>query len=127
MGLILGLGPASAVGFSNLFNGPGGFLPHGWTGVWLALTLVITSYMGIEGIAVSAGEAEHPEESVARALRSTVVRLIVFYLLAIFVIVTVTPWPTIAEASGQLSGSPFVKVFAEIGIPFAGGIMNFVV
>src|SRR6266498_432229 len=25
-GLILGLGPASAVGFSNLFNGPGGFL-----------------------------------------------------------------------------------------------------
>jgi AAT family amino acid transporter len=123
--LIVGIG-RPAIGLSNL-TAHGGFLPHGWTGVWLALTLVITSYMGIEGIAVSAGEAEHPEESVPRALRSTIVRLILFYLLATFVIVTVTPWPTVAQAGGQLSGSPFVKVFADIGIPFAGGIMNFVV
>jgi AAT family amino acid transporter len=123
--LIIGIG-RPPIGLTNL-TAHGGFLPHGWTGVWLALTLVITSYMGIEGIAVSAGEAEHPEESVPRALRNTIVRLIVFYLLATFVIVTVTPWPTIAQAAGQLSGSPFVKIFAEIGIPFAGGIMNFVV
>jgi len=126
--LIVGIGRLGRppIGLSNL-TAHGGFLPHGWTGVWLALTLVITSYMGIEGIAVSAGEAEHPEESVPRALRSTIVRLIVLYLLATFVIVTVTPWPTLAQTSGELSGSPFVKVFAEIGIPFAGGIMNFVV
>jgi AAT family amino acid transporter len=91
------------------------------------LTLVITSYMGIEVVAVTAGEAEHPEESVPRALRSLVVRLIIFYLLAIFIIVTVTPWPSVAESGGRLSGSPFVKVFSRIGIPFAGGIMNFIV
>ena len=83
--------------------------------------------MGIEVVAVTAGEAEHPEESVPRALRSMVVRLIIFYLLAIFIIVTVTPWPTVAETGNRLSGSPFVKVFNGIGIPFAGGIMNFVV
>jgi AAT family amino acid transporter len=126
--LIIGIGRLGRppIGLSNL-TAHGGFLPHGWTGVGLALTLVITSYMGIEGVAVSAGEAEHPEESVPRALRSTIVRLIVFYLLATFVIVTVTPWPTVAQAGGELSGSPFVKVFADIGIPFAGGIMNFVV
>lgn len=123
--LIAGIG-RPAIGFSNL-TAHGGFLPHGWTGVWLALTLVITSYMGIEVVAVTAGEAEHPEESVPRALRSMVVRLIVFYLLAIFIILTVTPWPSIAETGGRLTGSPFVKVFTEIGIPFAGGIMNFVV
>ncbi len=123
--LIIGIG-RPAIGLSNL-TGHGGFLPHGWTGVWLALPLVITSYMGIEVVAVTADEAEHPEESVPGALRSMVVRLIVFYLLAIFVIVTVTPWTTVAETGGRLSGSPFVKVFKEIGIPFAGGIMNFVV
>ena len=47
--VITGLGARPAVGFRNLFDGPGGFLPNGWRGVWLALTLVITSYMGIEG------------------------------------------------------------------------------
>src|SRR5215813_9936292 len=114
------------VGLSNL-SAHGGFLPHGWTGVWLALTLVITSYMGIEVVAVTAGEAEHPEESVPRALRSMVVRLIIFYVLAMCVILSVTPWTSIADTGGKLTGSPFVKVFTEIGIPFAGGIMNFIV
>lgn len=123
--LIVGVGKP-AIGLSNL-TAHGGFLPHGWTGVWLALTLVITSYMGIEVIAVAAGEAEHPEESVPRALRSMVMRLIIFYVLAIFVILAVTPWTSIAEIGGRLTGSPFVKVFREIGIPSAGGIMNFVV
>src|SRR5215831_3139173 len=123
--LIIGINKP-AIGLSNLIA-HGGFLPHGWTGVWLALTLVITSYMGIEVVAVTAGEAAHPEESVPRALRSMVVRLIVFYLLAIFVILAVTPWTSLAETGGRLTGSPFVKVFKEIGIPFAGGIMNFVV
>ncbi|MEO6235932.1 MAG: amino acid permease, partial [Vicinamibacterales bacterium] len=50
LALIVGLGPSPALGVSNLFTGPGGFLPNGWTGVWLALTLVITSYMGVEVI-----------------------------------------------------------------------------
>jgi AAT family amino acid transporter len=123
--LIAGAG-RPAIGFANLTS-YGGFLPHGWSGVWLALTLVITSYMGIEVVAVTAGEAEHPEQSVPRALRSMVMRLIIFYVLAIFVILAVTPWTTIAETGGRLTGSPFVKVFREIGIPFAGGMMNFVV
>src|ERR1700756_5324968 len=94
--LIFGIGTRHPIGLSNL-TANGGFLPHGWTGVWLALTLVLTSYMGIEAIAVTAGEAEHPEESVPRALRGMVVRLIIFYVLAIFIIVTVTPWTSVAE------------------------------
>src|SRR4029077_10393116 len=63
LGLILGLGPRPAVGLSNL-TAHGGFLPYGWKGVWLALTLVLTSYMGVEIIAVTAGEAERPEETI---------------------------------------------------------------
>src|SRR6201997_4386639 len=63
LGLILGLGRKPAVGLSNL-TAYGGFLPNGWKGVWLALTLVLTSYMGVEIIAVTAGEAERPKESI---------------------------------------------------------------
>src|SRR5277367_984406 len=76
-GLIFGIGPRHAIGLSNL-TAHGGFLPHGWTGVWLALTLVLTSYMGVEVIAVTAGEAEKPEETIPKAMRTIVFRLIVF-------------------------------------------------
>ena len=127
LGLILGLGPARAVGFSNLFNGPGGFLPHGWTGAWLALTLVITSYMGVEVIAVTAGEDEDPETSIPRAMKTMVLRLIIFYVLAIGVMLMMTPWNQIGGGARGITGSPFVRAFASAGIPYAAGVMNLVV
>src|SRR3954462_1786824 len=127
LALILGFGQAPAVGLSNLFSGPGGFLPHGWTGMWLALTLVITSYMGVEVIAVTAGEAEHPETSIPRAMRTMVLRLIIFYVLAIGIMLTMTPWTQLAEGGRGITGSPFVRAFASVGIPYAAGVMNLVV
>jgi amino acid transporter, AAT family len=127
LGLILGFGPGPAVGAGNLFNGPGGFLPHGWTGVWLALTLVITSYMGVEVVAVTAGEAADPERSIPRAMRTMVMRLIIFYILAITVMLMMTPWNEIGEGGRGITGSPFVRAFASAGIPYAAGVMNLVV
>ncbi|HXI30685.1 MAG TPA: amino acid permease, partial [Vicinamibacterales bacterium] len=125
LALVTGIGPWPATGIGNLTAG--GFLPNGWRGVWLALTLVITSYMGIEGIAVTAGEAEHPETTIPRAMRSMVLRLILFYVLAIAVMLMMTPWRELAETGGSLTGSPFVRAFAAIGIPAAAGAMNLVV
>jgi len=122
--LILGLGHAPSIGLANL-TAHGGFLPHGWMGVWLALTLAITSYMGIEVIAVTAGEAQQPETSIPRAMKTIVFRLIVFYVLAISVMLAMTPWNQ--TGSGDITGSPFVRAFATAGIPFAASIMNLVV
>jgi amino acid transporter, AAT family len=127
LAIVVGLGSSPAVGASNLFSGPGGFLPNGWTGVWLALTLVITSYMGVEVVAVTAGEAANPETSIPRAMRSMVLRLIVFYLLAIGVMLMMTPWNQIAEEGRGITGSPFVRAFSVVGIPYAAGVMNMVV
>lgn len=122
--LITGLGPWPAVGLANLTR-YGGFLPHGWRGVWLALTLAITSYMGVEVIAVTAGEAQDPSTSIPRAMRTIVYRLIIFYVLAITVMLAMTPWNRTGSAS--ITGSPFVRAFETIRIPFAAGIMNVVV
>jgi len=122
--LIFGIGPLPAIGFGNL-TAHGGFLPNGWRGVWLALTLAITSYMGVEVVAVTAGEAERPEVTIPRAMRTIVYRLIVFYVLAIAVIVTMLPW--IKTGTGEVTGSPFVVAFARVGVPYAAGIMNLVV
>lgn len=125
--LITGLGPRRAVWLTNLTSGPGGFLPHGWLGVWLALTLVLTSYMGVEVIAVTAGEAQNPERSIPRAMRTMVARLIMFYVLAMTVMLAMIPWNQIGEGGGSITGSPFVRAFAALGIPYAAGAMNLVV
>src|SRR3954454_19492425 len=124
LALIFGVGTGHAVGLANLTR-HGGFLPSGWKGVWLSLTITVTSYMGVEIIAVTAGEAERPEVTIPRAMRNIVYRLIFFYVLAIAIMVTMVPWN---QASGSsLSGSPFVTAFAAAHIPFAAAVMNFVV
>jgi amino acid transporter, AAT family len=122
--LITGVSPRPAVGLRNLVN-YGGFFPHGLSGVWLALTLAISSYMGVEIIAVTAGEAQRPEIAIPRAMRTIVFRLILFYVLAISVMVTMTPWSQ--SSTGTITGSPFVRAFAAVGIPYAASIMNLVV
>ena len=125
LGLIFGVGPAKAVGLSNLTQ-HGGFLPSGWKGVWFSLTITVTSYMSIEGLAVTAGEAQNPEVAIPHAMKNIVYRLILFYVLAIAIMVTMVPWNQ-ASSSSTVSGSPFVTAFAAAHIPFAAGIMNFVV
>jgi L-asparagine transporter-like permease len=123
LALIIGLGPAPAIGLSNL-TAHGGFLPFGWKGVWLALTLAITSYMGVEVIAVTAGEAQNPAQSIPRAMRTIVFRLVIFYVLAIGIMLAMTPWN---QTGSDLTGSPFVRALSIARIPFAAGIMNLVV
>jgi amino acid transporter, AAT family len=123
LALIIGLGPEPAIGLSNL-TAHGGFLPFGWKGVWLALTLAITSYMGVEVIAVTAGEAQDPAKSIPRAMRTIVFRLVIFYVLAIGIMLAMTPWN---QTGSDLTGSPFVRALSIARIPFAAGIMNLVV
>jgi len=123
--LIFGNGSHGATGWANLTQ-HGGFLPAGWKGVWLSLTITLTSYMGVEIIAVTAGEAERPEVTIPRAMRSIVWRLILFYVLAVAIIVAMVPWDQ-ASSSSTVSGSPFVTAFVAARVPFAAAIMNFVV
>ena len=93
--------------------------------MWLALTLAITSYIGVEVIAVTAGEAQHPEQSIPRAMKTIVFRLIIFNVLAITIMLAMTPWNQ--TGSVTVSGSPFVRAFASVGTPHAASIMNLVV
>src|SRR5262249_46533563 len=122
--LIFGLGSRHSIGLANLTQ-HGGFFPAGWKGVWLSLTITVTSYMGVEIIAVTAGEAQRPEVTIPRAMKNIVYRLIFFYVLAIAITVTMVPWNQ--TGGSTLSGSPFVTAFAAAHIPFAAAIMNFVV
>jgi L-asparagine transporter-like permease len=100
----------------------GGFLPRGLRGVWIAVIVAVFSYFSIEMIAVAAGEAAHPEIAIRSAFRSTVVRLILFYLLTLALMLAVIPWTRAGSTQ-----SPFVLVMQVSRLPAADGVMNFVV
>jgi L-asparagine transporter-like permease len=112
---------ATAVGFQN-YTAHGGFLPKGLWGAWVAVIVAIFSYLSIEMIAVAAGEAAQPEIAITRAFRSTVFRLILFYLLTLALVLAIVPW----TAAG-IEESPFVKVMRALRVPAAAGIFNFVI
>ena len=86
--MIFGVHQEQPIGFAN-FRNYGGFLPHGLLGTWLALAVVIYSFIGAEVVAVTAGEAKDPEKSVPRAMRTLLARLAIFYVGAIVVLIGV--------------------------------------
>jgi L-asparagine transporter-like permease len=124
-GVLLGVHQRQPIGLTN-FYAHGGFLPHGWTGVWMALAFVIFSFIGTEIVAVTAGEAQDPERSVPRAMRTMLLRLVIFYVGAITVLVGVIPWTEI-QPGQSITVSPFVRVFDVMHVPIAAQIVNFVV
>ncbi|WP_243041626.1 amino acid permease [Dyella sedimenti] len=108
-------------GLSNLWA-HGGWFPHGFTGMVLALPVVVFSFGGVETVGIAAGEAAQPERTIPRAVNSVLWRILIFYVGALFVIMAIYPWSGLGE-----HGSPFVTTFARLGIPRAAGVINFVV
>ncbi|ONA07525.1 D-alanine/D-serine/glycine permease [Burkholderia pseudomallei] len=120
--IVAGVGNGGVpTGVSNLWA-HGGFLPNGWPGVVDALPIVMFAYLGVEMLGLTAGEARNPEKSLAKAVNSVFWRVVIFYVGALFVIMSVYPWNQIGT-----QGSPFVMTFSRLGIPAAAGIINFVV
>jgi AAT family amino acid transporter len=99
----------------------GGFAPQGWSAPLLAISFGLYSFLGIEMVAISSGEARSSRE-VARATSIAFMLLVFVYVGAMAVLVGVLPWK-----NAGVSESPFVTVFKVAGIPAAGFIMNFVV
>src|SRR6185437_7297906 len=114
-------GTDTPAGFAN-YTAHGGFLPHGWWGAWIAVMVATFSYLSLEMIAVAAGETENPESAIKRAFRSTILRLILFYLLTLGLMLALLPWND--AGAGE---SPFVRVMRTVHIPAAAGIVNFVI
>ncbi|NLU51375.1 MAG: amino acid permease [Clostridiaceae bacterium] len=119
---ILGLLPwAHSPGFSNVF-GRGGFMPNGLAAVGAGVVMVVFSFFGSEIAAVAAAESSDPVKNVTIAIKTVVVRILMFYIGSIAVIIFLVPWD-----STKILQSPFVTVFQLAHIPMAPQIMNFVV
>jgi len=119
--LVFGATGKPAIGLRNL-TGNGGFLPFGAKGVWFGCCFAIYSFIGVEIVGVTSGEASDPGRTIPAATRRLVLGLSAIYLVTITLLITLIPWQQITSQQ-----SPFVTVLAQVGIPAVAGVMNFVV
>lgn len=108
-------------GIANLWE-HGGFMPNGIGGLIASLTVVVFAFGGIEIIGITAGESAEPKKSIPKAINAVPVRILLFYVLTIFVLMSIFPWNQIGT-----QGSPFVQIFENLGISSAANILNIVV
>ena len=120
-GWLLGAGNAASPGVSNL-TAHGGFAPFGWTAILAGTTTVIFSMVGAEIVTVAAAESSESNKTMSRLAANVVLRILLFYILAIGLILCIVPW-TVFKAGD----STFAIALERIGIRGAADIMNVIV
>lgn len=126
------------VGFSMIFTGftspngvqaslshvveAGTIFPHGALGFIGGFQIAIFSFMGVELLGITAGETKDPEKNLPKAINSIPLRIMLFYILSLICIISITSWQYVSPEK-----SPFVEVFSLAGIHIAAALMNFVV
>ena len=100
----------------------GGMFPHGFTGFLAGFQIAIFGFAGMELVGTAAAETRDPEKTLPRAINAIPLRVGLFYIGALLVIMAVTPWRQISPEV-----SPFVEMFALVGLPAAAGVINLVV
>lgn len=107
--------------FGNL-TAHGGFAPAGIAAIFAGVATTIFSLCGAEIATLAAAESEAGAKTIARMTISVSVRILIFFVLSIFLIVSVVPWTAI-----QPGISPFAQALSEMGYPSADLIMNAIV
>jgi L-asparagine transporter-like permease len=120
---ILGVLPGTEAPGTSHLSGESGFLPNGSSGFIIGLLASVFAYGGLETVTIAAAESENPVQGVAKAVRTAMWRIAVFYVGSMAVIVTLVPWdsPTVVEVG------PFYAALDQLGISGAAEIMNVVI
>lgn len=119
-GIISVKGSNNIHGLSNFYKN--GWFPRGFAGVFTTMLGVNFAFSGTELIGITAGEAENPQKAIPNAIKTTLWRLIIFFIGSIVIMAALIPY----KVAG-VTQSPFVYVLDLIHVPFAANIMNFVV
>jgi aromatic amino acid transport protein AroP len=106
-------------------------MPHGVSGLVMALAVIMFSFGGLEMLGFTAAEADQPKVIIPKAINQVIYRILIFYIGSLVVLLSLTPWDALLNslnASGDpYSASPFVQVFSMLGSVTAAHILNFVV
>ncbi|EQL02980.1 dicarboxylic amino acid permease [Ophiocordyceps sinensis CO18] len=131
-----GGGPnGDAPGF-RYWSDPGAFAPLYATGAlgkfigfWSVMVFSTYAFLGIELVAVTSAEAQNPRRSIPKAIKLTFYRILIFYVLSVFLIGLCVPYnsPELAfanKSNTSASASPFVVAAKLAGVQILPHIIN---
>ncbi|WEL57579.1 GABA permease [Pseudomonas kermanshahensis] len=122
--VILGFVPGvEAPGVVALSQNYGGFIPNGFGAVIGALLTTMFSFIGAEVVTIAAAESSNPAQQIARATRSVIWRICIFYLGSMFIVISVVPWnDPLLPAHGS-----YQRALELLKVPYAKLIVDAVV
>ncbi|RTF79300.1 amino acid permease [Serratia marcescens] len=112
-------GPQASI--TNLWQ-QGGFMPHGLSGLVMAMAVIMFSFGGLEMVGITAAEAADPRRSIPKATNQVVYRILIFYIGSLTVLLSLYPWGQVVEG-----GSPFVLIFHALNSNLVATVLNVVV
>ncbi|MBP1326871.1 GABA permease [Leucobacter exalbidus] len=121
----LGWWPNSSFSIPNLWE-HGGFAPNGYGVAFTGVALVIFSYFGTEIAVMASAESEDPAKGIRQATSTVIWRILLFFVGAVMVIVTIVPWNELPEPT-NVANAPFTYVFTLFGMPGAAIVMQLVI
>ncbi|MDR1572265.1 MAG: amino acid permease [Clostridiales Family XIII bacterium] len=127
--MIFGAMSGPSPGFTNWTIGDAPF-PGGFAAIISIFMIAGFSFQGTELIGIAAGEVEHPEKSIPKAIKTVFVRIMLIYIGGILVISFLLPYndPNLLQTGIEnVSVSPFTLIFHRAGIGFAAALMNAVI
>ncbi|KAI7832574.1 amino acid permease [Gamsiella multidivaricata] len=119
------------IGFSN-WTIPGAPVVDGFGGILAVFLVAGFSFQGTELIGIAAGESENPRKNVPKAIKQVFWRILLFYIISIFIIGLVIPHddPNLLNSGSvdksAIAVSPFTLVLQKAFQP-ASHIMNAVI
>lgn len=119
-GMIRGPQDTAWIGGHYLFR-EGGLLPHGGLSLLTAMVLMLVNYQGTEIVGIAAGESQHPEITIPKAISRVSYRILCLYILPVFCLVLIFPWQ-----QANLSNSVFSDALNFYGVKWAGTVIGFV-
>ena len=124
---LTGMLPNTTVsGVVRLSNEFGGFMPNGMTAVVGAMLTTVFSFLGTEIVTIAAAESRNPSRQITRATNSVVWRMGIFYIVSVFLIVSIVPWndPMLVEVGSyqralELMNIPHAKMIVDVVVLIA--------
>ncbi|KAF2430787.1 amino acid permease Dip5 [Tothia fuscella] len=137
--LALGGGPDHDRKGFRYYKNPGAFKPYidtgstgKFLGFWSSMVTAVFAYLGTELVGVTVGEAQNPRKTIPRAIKLTFFRILVFYVLSVFLLGMIVPYnskdlvfaASTKVNSSSASASPFVVAITLAGIKGLPGFIN---
>ncbi|WP_445342077.1 amino acid permease [Bifidobacterium sp. ESL0827] len=129
LAMICGIMFRPALGLSNFTYKDAPFV-GGFPAILNVFLIAGFSFQGTELIGVTAGESENPGKAVPKAINDVFWRILLFYVLSIFVIAALIPYTSpnlLSSAEGDIAMSPFTLVFQRAGLASAASVMNAII